>query len=80
MALVACERSATSALTREGDAERVIPHKPGTATHKVKGGNFNILVGDPASGKEEREHLIRYYARAPLSLERLSVSPDGKVV
>ena len=69
-----------AALTRKGEFERVTPHKQGSATHKVKGGNFNIHVGDPAAGKEQREHLIRYCARAPLSLERLSVSEDGKVV
>jgi hypothetical protein len=58
----------------------VTGEKPGSASHRVRGGSFNIHVGDSASGKEEREHLIRYCARAPLSLERLSVSEDGKVV
>jgi hypothetical protein len=69
-----------AALSKKGEARREAVHKPDAASHKVRGGAFNIHVGDPASGKEEREHLIRYCARAPLSLERLSVSADGKVV
>jgi hypothetical protein len=33
----------------------------------------------PASDREGRERLLRYCAWAPLSLERLSVLPDGRV-
>lgn len=69
-----------AALDRKGETQRVTIHKPHSATHKVSGGSFNVHVGDPAHSKEQREHLIRYCARAPLSLERLSVAEDGKVV
>ena len=69
-----------AALSKKGETKCPTDHKPGAASHKVRGGAFNIHVGEPASGKEEREQLIRYCARAPLSLERLSVSADGKVV
>jgi hypothetical protein len=69
-----------AALNRKGETSRTTSHSSRSVSHRVRGGTFNIHVGDPASGKEEREHLIRYCARAPLSLERLSVSSDGKVV
>jgi hypothetical protein len=69
-----------AALSKKGEPRRPSEQKSGAASHKVRGWAFNIHVGEPASGKEEREHLIRYCARAPLSLERLSVSTDGKVV
>jgi len=33
-----------------------------------------------AADKDARERLLRYCLRAPLSLERLSIGPDGKVI
>ncbi|MCH2107968.1 MAG: transposase [Polyangiaceae bacterium] len=67
-------------LSRKGEPTRIIHRENGSVSRKVRGGEFNIHVGEPASGKEEREQLIRYCARAPLSLERLSISEDDKVV
>jgi hypothetical protein len=42
-------------------------------------GDFNVHADVAASTKEERERLIRYCARPPLSLERLSLTRDGQV-
>lgn len=71
---------ALAVLGRKGNTQRPRTHKSSAISYKVRGGTFNIHVGDAARGREEREQLIRYCARAPLSLERLSVSEDGKVV
>jgi hypothetical protein len=44
-------------------------------------GNFNVHAGvSIAAGcPEQREGLLRYCARAPLSLERLSILDDGRI-
>ena len=53
--------------------------KAGVGTKRVKAGEFNIHAGVAAQTKEERERLIRYCARPPLSLESLSKMPDGQI-
>jgi hypothetical protein len=42
---------------------------------------YSLYVGSavPAEDFEARERLLRYCARSPLSLERLSLRPDGNV-
>jgi hypothetical protein len=52
---------------------------PDSVEKRVRGGAFNIHAGVTASSREERELLLRYCARPPLSLERLSVTPGGQV-
>ncbi len=42
-------------------------------------GDFDIHAGVSARTLEERERLIRYCARPPLSLQRLSVTRDGQI-
>jgi hypothetical protein len=43
---------------------------------------YNLFVGEaiPAGSRDARERLLRYCLRAQLSLERLSVARDGKIV
>lgn len=48
-------------------------------TKSERGFDIHAAVGVPASDREGRERLLRYCARAPLSLERLAVLPDGRV-
>ncbi len=44
-----------------------------------RGFDIHAAVAVPAVDREGRERLLRYCARAPLSLERLSVLEDGRV-
>lgn len=41
--------------------------------------DIHAAVGVPASDREGRERLLRYCARARLSLERLAVLPNGRL-
>ena len=43
---------------------------------------YSLYAGNPicAGDKDARERLLRYCLRAPLSLERLSIAPDGNVI
>ena len=43
---------------------------------------YSLYAGNAISrgDKDARERLLRYCLRAPLSLERLSVGPDGNVI
>lgn len=56
-----------------------IEHQSVTASKRVRAGVFNVHAATSATTKEERERLIRYCARPPLSLSRLSRTPDGQV-
>lgn len=44
-----------------------------------RGFDIHAAVGVMASDREGRERLLRYCARAPLSLERLAALPDGRI-
>lgn len=55
-------------------------HVAASVSRRTRSGAFNIHTGVTATQPEARERLVRYCARAPLSLERLSVSRCGKVV
>ncbi len=44
-----------------------------------RGFDIHAAVAVTASDREGRERLLRYCARAPLSLERLTVFPDGRI-
>lgn len=59
--------------------EQIAPF--GTARRGKSGRGFDIhaSVGVSAADREGRERLLRYCARAPLSLERLSLLEDGRV-
>ena len=43
---------------------------------------YSLYAGNPISAwdRDGRERLLRYCLRAPLSLERLSIGPDGNVI
>jgi hypothetical protein len=43
---------------------------------------YSLYAGNAicAGDKDARERLLRYCLRAPLSLERLSIGPDGNVI
>ncbi len=56
--------------------------RPRVASRRARSSpGFDILAGVsvPAQDREGRERLLRYCARPPLSLERLSVLADGRV-
>jgi Putative transposase len=48
-------------------------------TKSKRGFDIHAAVGVPATDREGREGLLRYCARAPLSLERLAALPDGRI-
>lgn len=55
-------------------------HSADSVSKRARRGEFNIHASVTATAREDRERLVRYCARAPLSLERLSVARCGKVV
>jgi hypothetical protein len=65
---------------KKGRVAKVEASAGPSVSKRVRGGEFNIHADVIATTKDERERLLRYCARAPLSLERLSVSRCGKVV
>jgi len=50
-----------------------------TSTKRSTLGAFNVHAGVTASTRDDRKRLLRYCARPPLSLERLSLTKDGQV-
>lgn len=48
-------------------------------TKSKRGFDIHGAVRVPASDREGRDRLLRYCARAPLSLERFAVLPDGRI-
>jgi hypothetical protein len=51
---------ASVAFDARDKAGRLGTHNQQTAVHKSRSGTFNIHVGDPAHGREQREYLMRY--------------------
>lgn len=83
-AIEACVQSSIglgNLATVSGDkVKRTAPHSSASVSRRARGGEFNIHASVTATATEDRERLVRYCARAPLSLDRLSVSRCGKVV
>jgi hypothetical protein len=48
-------------------------------TKSKRGFDIHAAVAVTASDRDGRERLLRYCARAPLSLERLALLPDGRI-
>jgi hypothetical protein len=61
------------------DLEVLAPAKRERRLGRSRGFDVNASVRVAAHDREGRERLLRYCARAPLSLERLSRLPDGRV-
>jgi hypothetical protein len=68
------------AALKQDKIKKIDTHSRESVSKRARGGEFNIHAGVTATAKDDRERLVRYCARAPLSLERLSVSRCGKVV
>jgi len=54
--------------------------KPGRCCASIEGFSVHAGVGVPARDRMRLEHLLRYAARPPLSNERLSLLPDGRLL
>jgi hypothetical protein len=54
--------------------------KPGCCCASIEGSSVHAGVGVPARDRMRLEHLLRYAARPPLSNERLSLLPDGRLL
>ncbi len=73
----------TQELKKSFEAEfAVVAHSPPVSRHVARasrGFDIHAGVSVPEQDREGRERLLRYCARPPLSLERLSVLADGRV-
>ena len=60
--------------------ERQASFVPGTLCSEVDGSSLHANVLVPEERREQLEHLCRYVTRPPIATERLSLSPDGRLV
>lgn len=61
------------------DSDAIAPARRERRLGRSRGFDINASVRVAAPDREGRERLLRYCARAPVSLERLSRLPDGRV-
>ncbi|MBI2389573.1 MAG: transposase [Deltaproteobacteria bacterium] len=63
----------------DGDADADAPAGMGRSSVALHGFNLHAAVRVGADDDVARERLVRYCARPPFALERLSVLPDGRI-
>ncbi|MBK7398399.1 MAG: transposase [Myxococcales bacterium] len=63
----------------DGKADRDEPRPDGRASVSLEGFNLHAAVRIGADDDVARERLVRYCARPPFALHRLSVLPDGRI-
>ncbi|MBK7401067.1 MAG: transposase [Myxococcales bacterium] len=86
-ALVGCARVAVQqglfdhldGHTDDGRADQDEPRSVGRASVTLEGFNLHVAVRISADDDVARERLVRYCARPPFALHRLSVLPDGRI-
>ncbi len=74
----ACPRGGDGGAERD-DLEPARPTKSARRGAQARGFDLHAGVAVAANDREGRERLLRYCARPPLSLERLSRLPDGRI-
>jgi len=63
----------------DGEADQAEPRHDGKASVAFEGFNLHAAVRIGADDDVARERLVRYCARPPFALHRLSVLPDGRI-
>lgn len=63
----------------DGKADQDEPPRDGKASVSFEGFNLHAAVRIGADDDVARERLVRYCARPPFALHRLSVLPDGRI-
>ena len=79
---IATGRQAGQPVLRLGDRIDAddLPEVTGPLCANWNGVSLHAAVSVPSHDRGRLERLVRYVARSPLSLERLSRAPDGRIV